>query len=192
MLDGVNGLAAGIARDFPHAEMIAYYITGQYAWTPAEVALFPHAAHVTIVTILTNAGDVADCERGDLIPGQLEAWITMRHAAGLYKPTVYCSLSIVPEVRAGTGKHILGRDYDIWYAHYDNSPVFELPPGQPAAEFAAKQYLNTPTHDVSVVRDGWPQRQAPGPPPPPPAKPSILSLVATAHYSDGTAKTVQL
>src|SRR5690348_2669606 len=194
MIDGVNSLAAGIAHDYPNAQMVAGYLTGQYAWTAAEWALFPRAAHVTIVTTAqVNPGDVLDVERGDATPAQAPGWIAMRKANGLYRPTLYCSLSVVPEVRAATGHFILGRDYDIWVADWTGKPVIPPCPGTPAAMFAACQYENTQRNDRSVVGDdGWPHRTPPGPPPPPPAKPYLLSVISTAHYSDGTAKTVNL
>ncbi len=187
MYDGVNSLAAGIARDFPVAEMVAGYLTGQYAWTAAEWALFPHAAHVTIVTTASaNAGDVLDVEAGDAKPQDAHDWIAMRKRAGLYRPTIYCSLSVVPAIRQQTRELVLGRDYDLWVADWDGTTK----PDYPLA--VAKQFRNTAGYDLSAVfDDGWPHRTPPAAPPPP-AKPSILSLVATAHYSDGTAKTVTL
>lgn len=188
MYDGINELAAGIARDFPGAQMIAYYVTGQYAWTAAEIGMFPRAAHVTICTSASfNVGDVLDVETGDASPQQTAGWIAMRKAAGLYRPTIYCSKSVVPDVRKGTGRFILGADYDLWVADWDGTAQ----PDYPMA--VAKQYRHPAGYDVSAVfDDGWPHRSAPPSSPPPAPKPAITSLVATAHYSDGTAKTVQL
>ena len=188
MYDGINELAAGIARDFPAAQMIAGYLDGKYAWTQEEWRLFPAAQHVTIVVSAdANAGDVLDVEPGNATASQVFGWVKMRRAAGLYRPTIYCSLSVVPAIRQATGAFILGRDYDLWVADWDGTTQ----PDYPLA--VAKQYRNTAGYDVSAVfDDGWPHRAAPPSSPPPPAKPSILSLVATAHYSDGTAKTVQL
>lgn len=183
MYDGINADAAGIARDFPAAQMVAGYLTGQYAWTLAEWGLFPRAAHVTIVTQASvNAGDVLDVEQGDASPAETEGWIGLRKRSGLYRPTVYCSLSVVPAVRQGTGPYVLGRDYDLWVADWDGTtaPVYPLA--------VAKQFKSTPGYDVSAVfNDGWPLRSAPVPP-----KPGITSVLMTAHYSDGSAKTVQL
>jgi hypothetical protein len=194
MYDGVNSLAAGIARDFPAAQMIAGYLTGPYAWTAAEWDLFPRAQHVTIVTTANaNAGDVLDVERGDATPDQAHGWIAMRKANGLYRPTIYCSLSVVPAVRAATGGYILGRDYDIWVADWTGQPVITPAPGTPLAKFAAAQYANDQAKDTTIVGDDlWPRRTPPGPPPPPPVKPHLVLFAATAHYSDGTTKTVQL
>ena len=181
MYDGVNALAAGMARQFPHAQMVAYYIDGRYAWSQAEIALFPHAEHVTIaVRPGTNAGDVLDVEPGDALASQAGAWIDMRHAAGLYRPTVYCNLSTVPAVRAATGHRILGRDYDIWVALYDGATQPPPVPGLPPAQFAAKQFRSTPEFDVSMVYDdAWPHRQAAHPAPVPVPAPAAPSGTAT-------------
>lgn len=168
MYDGVNSLAAGIAREFPAAAKVAGYVNGTYAWSQAEWNLFPHADHVTIsVTASADAGDVLDVEPGDATVSQFLGWIEMRKADGLFRPTGYCSLSFVAAVRAATKSLVLGRDYDIWDAHYDGSTTPDFPLA------VAKQYRSTANFDVSMVYDtGWPHRKPPGtpaPPPPPPA-----------------------
>jgi hypothetical protein len=181
MFDGINSLAAGIARQFPDAAKVAGYVNGTYAWSQAEWDLFPHAGHVTIsVRAAANEGDVLDCEPGDAMPAQVRAWIEMRHAAGLYRPTVYCSESVVPAVRAGTGPLILGRDYDIWVAKYDGLTTIAPPPGLPAASYVAKQYRARADCDISVVYDPeWPHRQPAHPAPiPAPARPSATATAA--------------
>ena len=171
MYDGINALAAGIAREFPNAPKVAGYVTGPYAWSRADWDLFPRADHVTIATTATaNAGDVLDVEAGDATPGQAAGWIAMRKAAGLYRPTIYCSRSVIPAVRAGTGTFILGRDYDIWVADYTGSPHEVTAPGAPSATCAATQYESTTGYDASMVYDtAWPHRKPPaaaGPPAP--------------------------
>ena len=180
MYDGVNTSAPIIARDFPDAQMIAGYLTGTYQWTVSDWGLFPHAQHVTIVTSAgANAGDVLDVETGDATPAQTQGWIAMRKAAGLYRPSIYCSLDTVPAVRVGTGSFRLGVDYDLWVARWDGNS--SLP--YPAA--AAKQDMSTPSYDVSVVfDDGWPHRS-------PPAKPlpALVSVALSARYADGTTRT---
>src|SRR5258708_18747091 len=114
MYDGVNSLAAGIARQFPNLAKVAGYVNGIYAWSPAEWNLFPHADHVTIsVTAAANAADVLDVEVRDAAPNQAAGWIAMRKAAGLYRPTIYCSRSVIPPARAGTGSYVLASDYNI-------------------------------------------------------------------------------
>jgi hypothetical protein len=185
MYDGINSLAAGIARAFPGAAKVAGYVNGRYAWSQAEWDLFPHADHVTI-TVRADAdeGDVLDVETGDATPAEAAAWIRMRHAAGLYRPTIYCSLSVVPDIRRETGSLILGRDYDIWVARYDRSPSEPAVPGLPAARFAAKQYENDADWDISAVYDlEWPHRQPARPAPVlAPQQPSATATQAHAGW----------
>lgn len=181
MYDGINSLAAGIARAFPDAAKVAGYIDGTYAWSRADWDLFPHADHVTIaVRASTNAGDVLDVERGDASPDQAHGWIAMRKAAGLYRPTVYCSRSVIPAVRAGTGAFILGKDYDIWVADYTGQPHQVAAPGSPAATCAATQYESTPGWDATAVFDqGWPHRV----PPAVPGLPAPGGMSGTLHVT---------
>lgn len=185
MYDGINSLAAGIARAFPNAAKVAGYVNGTYAWSQAEWGLFPHADHVTIsVTAAANAGDVLDVETGDATPGQARGWIAMRKAAGLYRPTIYCSRSVIPAVRAGTGSYILGKDYDIWVAEYTGQPHEVTAPGLPAANCAATQYESTANYDVSMVYDlGWPHRR----PPAPAGLPAPLGESGTPHVTGNLA-----
>jgi hypothetical protein len=165
MYDGINSLAAGIARQFPGAAKVAGYINGIYAWSQAEWNLFPHADHVTIsVRASWTVGDVLDVERGDATPDEALGWIMARRAAGLCRPTIYCSRSVIPAVRAATGVLLLGKDYDIWVADYTGSPhqVTAPGPGTPW-QCVATQYESTANWDASVVYDlKWPHRVPPG------------------------------
>jgi hypothetical protein len=163
MYDGINALAAGIAKEFPNAAMVAGYINGSYAWSQQDWDLFPHATQVEVtITASTNAGDVLDVEAGDATPSQTAGWIAMRKAAGYYRPTIYCSRSVIPAVRAGTGSYILGQDYDIWVADYTGTAHEVTAPGSPSVTCSATQYESTANYDVSTVYDdGWPHRKAP-------------------------------
>lgn len=165
MYDGVNVLAAGISHDFPHLTKVAGYIDGKYRWSQPEWDLFPHADHVHIsVRAAANAGDVLDIEIGDATPYQAYSWIKNRKAAGLWRPTIYCSYSIVPAVRQNTREYVLGVDYDIWVAMYDRSKTAPpmVGPGNLAAHFAAKQWKSTARWDASAVYDiHWPHRHKP-------------------------------
>src|ERR1700751_6084122 len=168
MYDGINSDASTIAQKFPNAAMVAGYINGNFAWTQAEWNLFPHANHVTIsITASADAGDVLDVETGDATPAQTAGWIATRKASGYYRPSIYCSRSVIPAVRQGTGSYILGRDYDIWVADWTGSPHQVTAPGSPAATWAATQYENPTNYDVTAVTNpGWPHRSAPASQPP--------------------------
>lgn len=161
MYDGINSLAHGIAQQFPHAEIVAGYVDGEYAWSADEWALFPNASKVEIsVNAANKTGDVLDVERGDATPAQAHDWIIARRAAGYDRPTIYCSYALVPQVRLETRELALGVDYDIWVARWDNVQNPPPMPG-PTATYAAKQYQTTTGYDLSVVYDdGWPHRKA--------------------------------
>jgi len=182
MRDGIATLAAGIARDFAGEPRVAGYADGPYAWSQAEWDLFPGVNHVKIaVRASFNGGDVLDVEKGDATLHEAPGWIDMRHAAGLYRPTVYCSLSAVPAVRAATGHRILGRDYDIWVAEYTTRATPPAVPGLPPAGYAAWQRKSTGAWDESLVLDqGWPHRSPGHPAPIPIPVPAGPSGTATA------------
>jgi hypothetical protein len=186
MYDGINALAAGIAKEFPSAAMVAGYINGKYAWSQQDWNLFPHANHVQItITASVNAADVLDVEAGDASPNQTAGWIAMRKAAGYYRPTIYCSRSVIPAVRSGTGSYILGKDYDIWVADYTGSAHQVTAPGSPSATCAATQYQSTANYDVSVVYDGgWPHRKSPVPAPTRLPAPSGISVTLHGQVAD--------
>lgn len=186
MYDGINALASGIASEFPNAAMVAGYLNGNYAWSQQDWDLFPHANHVEItITASTNAGDVLDVEAGDATPDQAAGWIAMRKAAGYYRPTIYCSRSVIPAVRAGTGSYVLGTDYDIWVADYTGSAHEVTAPGSPSATCSATQYESTANYDVSMVYDdGWPHRKAPAPTSTKLPAPSGISVTLNGRVAD--------
>lgn len=154
MFDGINADATAIKAVFKPGNLVAGYVhPSSFAWTTAEWGLFPVLSRVTITPSAGTVADVLDVENGDATPGETEAWITLCKAHGLLRPTIYCSLSVVPAVRKGTGKWRLGIDYDLWVADWDGTT--QIP--YPAA--AAKQFRNTPKYDVNAVfDDGWPHR----------------------------------
>lgn len=160
MYDGINSLVGGIHSSFSDAALVAGYINGRYAWSQADWNLFPHSIHVEISVTSSGAGDVLDVENGDATPEEGYGWIERRKAAGLDRPTIYCSRSVVPAVRAATGKFILNRDYDLWVADYTGK-AHSLVAAGPGAELqvAAVQHTNTAKWDISTVYDdGWPHR----------------------------------
>jgi hypothetical protein len=150
--DGVNTDAATIKKIIEPGDVVLYYIDGLYAWSAAEIALFPHNLHVTI-TVLGGNADVADCETGDLTPEQAAAWVIKRKAAGYDRPTIYRSLAGMPDIRKATGSLIMGKDWDAFVADYDRVPT-QVYPGA-----VAKQYRSTAGYDVSeIYDDAWPHR----------------------------------
>jgi hypothetical protein len=141
------------AADIPaNARMVAGYISGPYAWSPADWARFPDAVQVRIATqALVNDGHVLDVEAGDASPAQAPGWVQMRRKAGV-DPTVYCSLGNWQMVRACFAANGILQPH-FWIAAYDNVPT--IPPGA-----VAKQYANAPLagghFDLSIVANVWP------------------------------------
>lgn len=132
--------------------MVAGYISGPYAWTPAEWALHPTARKVRIATQANvNDGDVLDVERGDATPGEAPGWVQARRAAGA-TPCVYMNASTWPTVvQAFAAAHVPPPLY--WVAQYDN--VAQIPAGAIAKQYADS--TQTGGHfDLSVVADYWP------------------------------------
>lgn len=132
-----------------NAEMVAGYVDGRFAWKPSDWARFPNAVHVTIAVFpSTNNGVVLDVEQGDATPQQAPGWVRMRRAAGV-DPTVYCSESAWPSVRAAFNAAGVPQPH-YWVAAY---------PGEGAvvpAGAVAHQYQDTGLVDLSVVADYWP------------------------------------
>lgn len=156
MYDGIYPDASTIAA--VHPQMVAGYIDGVWEWSEADWNLFPSSTVKVQITVTAsaNAGDVLDVENGDATPAQTEGWIKLRKGDGYDRPTIYCNLSTVPAVRAGTGPYVLGADYDLWVADYDGSENTVY------AASAAKQFVSDADWDVSAVYDSeWPHRSAP-------------------------------
>lgn len=145
MQDGINSDAAGMDHAIP---LVAYYIDGLYAWTAAEIALFPHSVHVRIaVRWTTRDGHVIDRENGDATAAQAAAWAHQRRLDGYPWPTVYCSVSSQAEVIAAF--QAIREPMPLWWlAHYDN--IDTLPAG-----CVAKQYADPGPLDKSIVADYW-------------------------------------
>lgn len=148
LYDSVNPAAIPLT-----AAMVAGYVDGMYAWKPADWARFPRAVHVRIACFAsTNDGHVLDVERGDATPVQAPGWVQKRRAAGV-DPSVYCSMSVWPTVRAAFRTAQVGEPH-YWVAGYPGGgPV--LPAGAVAHQFADPATAGG-QWDLSVVADHWP------------------------------------
>jgi len=163
MFDGINADAGVIRQHYQLGNLVCFYAAGNsFIWTDAEKAMFPASSLVSI-TLTANYinADVLDVETGGATAAQTHDWIAAKRAKGYVRPTIYCNLSNVAAVRTETREFILGRDYDIWLADWDDNTI----PIYPLA--VAKQYHNAGLYDMSVVYDGlWPRRTPAIPPPP--------------------------
>lgn len=143
------------AADIPtSAAMVAGYLApSKFAWSTVDWDRFPHAVKVRIaVRATTNDGHVLDVERGDATPAQALGWVTMRRAAGA-DPTVYCSESLWPSVKAAFTAAAVAQPH-YWVAAYPGGGRV-IPVGA-----IAHQYADPATSgghfDLSVVADHWP------------------------------------
>lgn len=122
MYDSVN--LRGIPRPLPKGALVAYYIDGPYV-PPAGLAqeLFPGTKFNFIDPRGTapSLGRTLDVENGDATPASCQGWIAEFNAKNpAYKngarPVMYCNRSTIPDVRTGTGRYVLGKDYYLWVA----------------------------------------------------------------------------
>jgi hypothetical protein len=138
------------------AELVAGYVDGRYAWSPADWARFS-CPHVTITVEGRPKAMVCDCETYDLTPAQAAEWARAETDSGRH-PVIYCSASRWAEVRA-LAPTLTG----WWIADYDDVAV--VPAGA-----IAKQYRDAGPYDLSVVVPGvWTPRISVAPAGGPPA-----------------------
>jgi hypothetical protein len=131
------------------AQMVAGYIDGRFAWSAAQWAYFPNSVKVRIACFAsTNDGQVLDCEWGDATPQQCPGWAVQARARG-QEPTIYCSFSTWPTVRAAFAAAGVAEP-QWWIAAYPGNGPY-LYPGS-----VAHQYANPGPVDISVVADYWP------------------------------------
>jgi hypothetical protein len=141
------------------AQGVAGYVDGRYAWTAADWARFPHAVKARIAVFSsTNDGHVLDVEAGCSTPANAPGWVVRRRRAGV-DPTVYCSLSQWPVVRAAFAAAKVAEPH-WWVAAYPGNGA-NLYPGS-----IAHQYANPGPVDISIVADYWPGVDTTPTPPP--------------------------
>jgi hypothetical protein len=118
------------------ATMVAWYRTGGFAVEPVGnvsaderiARSFPGWSSIPIDTNGTSPGNsrVADVEKFDMTPAETEGWIERWNAENpAYhnggRPVIYCTRDAIPDVRTGTGRYILARDYYLWIATLDGT-----------------------------------------------------------------------
>lgn len=181
MFDSVS--ANGIP---PTAKIVAGYIDGRYAWTPAEWALFPKALKVRIAVFpTTDDGRVLDVEWGDATPEQAPGWVKMRRASKTHPldgpACVYTSAANWQAVRqAFMDQGVPQPDY--WIAKWDGKAT--VPAGA-----VAKQYQSLTSYDLSVTIDSWPVAS---PAPKPPTPPEALVTIHDVEVKITNSQTTQL
>lgn len=149
------------ATDIPAtAGMVGGYVDGLYAWSDADWNRFPATTvkvHI-VVKASTNRGDVLDIERGDATPAQGPVWVMLRRGSGYPCPTLYCSRSDVPAVKAAckAAGLVFGTDWKLWIADYTGEP-HSCNLGESAVQYASPGHGAGGHYDLSCVFDNaWP------------------------------------
>jgi hypothetical protein len=145
MFDGIT--AAQVPAG---AQLYAGYLDGEWPSYAQLVAQHPGFLHVSITVFYTdNEGQVLDVESGDATPEQAVIWVRNRRAAGA-DPTVYCSMSTWPTVKAAFAAAGVAQPH-YWVADYSLGSNPAIPAGA-----IALQYVDMGGYDISVVADYWP------------------------------------
>lgn len=152
MYDSVQASAIPVT-----AQLVAGYVDGLYAWSPADWRRFPNSVHVPIcVDPAHGQGVVLDVENGDARPDQAPGWVRERRAAGV-DPTVYTGLSQWQAVQDAFNRAWVPHPH-YWIAAYPGDGA--VLPTLNGITAVAHQYADPATSggswDLSVVADYWP------------------------------------
>lgn len=122
------------------AQAVAGYVTGPYAWTPQQWAMFPHAQPITIDIV---GGDkyamVEDVEPGGVSVSVIRAWALERQAQH-YTPVIYSAQSYYGAI----SQALAGLHWHWWAANPGGGPV----PGAVATQVQ----WNGNSFDLSVLQ----------------------------------------
>lgn len=124
-------------------------------------ARFPDAIVVPICVDPAHDATILDVERFDARPDQVPAWVIRQRVRG-QEPTVYCSMSAWPAVKAAVGNM---RPPQYWIADYNLEAT--VIPGA-----VGHQFRDAGPYDVSVMADYWPGVDPPLAPPRPAPDPA--------------------
>lgn len=103
----------------PDAANVAGYVNGTWPTYASLEALFPHASRLSITVTAAGDADCLDVEKGDAQPWQAPGWVKRQRERGLWRPMVYCSVSLVNLVLSHLASHGIARhDVRVWSAHY--------------------------------------------------------------------------
>jgi hypothetical protein len=153
----------------PGFDFYGAYVDGRYKNYAQVEAMYPGKTVGIAVFSTTNDGIAGDCETGDMTPQTAVTWVEMRRKAGV-NPTIYCSESIWPTVKAAFASAGVAEP-QWWIAGYPGSVGQALYPGA-----VAHQWIDHGPYDESVVADYWPgvdPAPVPPQPPPPPPDPDV-------------------
>ena len=143
------------------APIVAGYMDGLYAWKAADWHRLASSVQLTITVFGAPGVRIADCESGDLTPGQAAAWARRELDAGR-RPTIYSDRSTWPQiVQALSLLGESGAAVDWWAADPTGTP--HLVPGSVATQYAWNSLGQTGglNVDMSITNGVWPGRIVP-------------------------------
>lgn len=145
--------------NLPHGfDLYGAYDDGTWPDAPAVAAAMAGKPVVRITVFARDLfGAVLDVENGDATAAQAVDWVLARRAAGA-DPTVYCSTSMWPAVKAAFAARAVPLPW-WWRADYDR-PTTAFP-GDPRE--IAHQFIDHGPYDESIVADYWPGIDPPQP-----------------------------
>jgi peptidoglycan hydrolase-like protein with peptidoglycan-binding domain len=141
------------AGDVPaKARMVAGYVDGSFQTVEELRRRFPRAQVVSITVLGTPGAHVCDTEPGNISISGAVRWAADELHAGR-RPTVYCTASQWPQVKAAVEARGLAGKVSYWIANYDGRAA--IPRGAVAKQYADPK-LTGKHFDVSVVARHWP------------------------------------
>ena len=150
-------------------DIIAAYINGRYATTPAQVRA--HAPNALIAWIDVNGShpeaDILDVETGDATVPVAVLWAKTHHHVnpGTYPPIIYCNRStLTPLFNAMNfaGLHI-GADFRLWPATLDGTTHLADMTGVTAVQSRGEQQTGGHYDESDVYDPTWLTTPAAGP-----------------------------
>ena len=172
----------------PGTQLAGGYSNGQYQWSPADWARFPHSAHASIDVMGTDPhADALDVETGDATVPAAVSWVRAKLALHpAYVPLIYCNrATLTPLFNAmnADGLQIV-KHFRLWVATLDGTKALGDMTGVTAIQFAGQAQTGGHWDDSLGFDAAW---KAPVPPPPPPAW--ITQAVTQAESLTALLKT---
>lgn len=163
MVDGIRQDVAAIHARFP-SNPVAVYVNGEFAWTPAQEALFARKIRVSVMSgqpLAARAARCLDVEQFAAGPGDVKRFLATRLANGHEDGTIYCSLSTVRDVIDAAGDvNLIPRWWLAWYWGRPGAPTQSQVRAEllrlfgvdlPAGRIWACQYVPHAQWDLSAV-----------------------------------------
>lgn len=149
----------------PAAALVLGYVDGDYQTYQPLVERFKDShTHVLSVTVTgTSGADLADCERGNIQPTQVAAWVESELKSGRH-PGVYGSKDYIVACAAAIRARRIHPALVAWFLadYIQVAPSLdavkwpeELPAGYVGWQFADSIRMNCHTIDASVVSQAY-------------------------------------